>query len=316
MDRKVSSHKTASLRRRPDRLAFEDLRSSDYDVIEFFRSHQALGRACPFDNQATVTLAETLPLGRRGVGHKQLRLEMAKALAKGRMRLEAALPRLVQTHFSPLQTAGVYDGLGDICVPFVNACMDHLTGLDLDVDHYDQLSDIFDPAASIPRRKRLELTARNLLGHLQHGGDAGADENAIRVAVAVMGRDPLLSAVVLSLHRHMQAVKGRAINAQPFDPVPTDTAVNYVWREKVTGENAGLVYECDLGQFTGQDPKTRMNYFGLGPHTCLGKAHSLLIFQALSTHLTSFQRVVDWSFVSTRAHHVMKIPSRFEFEIK
>lgn len=307
----------SSIRRRTANMPIECLRSSDYDVVEFYKNHETVSETLGLDLTATVALARALPLGLRDAEHQELRFELAKILAEGKRKLMPQLPNLVEMHFGLLDVPGIHDLLHDVCKPFVNDCMGILAGTQIENREFDNLSDIFDPAIGFSKRKRLEANTKRLLTQAIESSKTH-DKNgaAFQLAVAVMGRDALLGSIAFSLHRHFVLVKDSAINARRFPMVPTDTGVPYIWRIGVAPKTEGKTYECHLGQLVGADDDERLKLFGLGAHTCLGKVHSLKIFEALSEHLSRKGRTVRMVSISQMEKHVLKIPETFEIGLE
>lgn len=295
-----------TIRNQKEQLPYEDLRSDLFDIVQFFEGHEASKRFVNFDNSATIELAKSLPLGLRGDAHREMRAVLAKALVEGKRRLLPKLPDLIEKHFSKLKQVGVHDLLGLTCKPFVRDCMTLLAGVDLTGDQSEHLSDIFDPGASTKRRRKLDETARALLENDTNG------QLKVSLAISAMGRDPLLGTLVGSLHHHFISVVGQPMNALRFDPVPTNTAVPYVWRERSAGsKDTKQILECRLDQFVGQEANERMKFFGAGRHTCLGKPHTLIIFEMLSDYLEGCDTIVQRSDVNLVNHHVMRLPAQF-----
>ena len=297
------------IRSRSTTLPIDALRSAEYEVVQFFVGHETLRDFLTFDNSATIELSKTLPLGLRGDAHRVMRATLAKALGNGRRRLALELPALIKKHFSILNRTGSHDLLNDACKPFVDACMCVLSGIELEANQCERLSDIFDPGASVSRRRKLEEMARNLMER------DNSDSMKISLAIMAMGRDPLLGTMVHSMHHHFSSFLGKQLGAVRFDVVPADTAVPYIWREKTSGEGAHSLFECRLDQFVGQNADQRMNFFGVGRHTCLGKTHTLMIFDELSEFLAGCDLVMQRSHVVSTNHHVMKIPTQFIVEL-
>ena len=306
-----------SIRRRPVSISVDDLRSSDFDVVEFYKNHEAVSSALGIDLDATIELARALPLGLRHEEHRDMRRHLARVLALGQRRLLPALPDLVRDHFAVLDKPGRHDLLTGACKPFVNKCIALLSGTALDPVQFDALSDIFDPGIGFRKRKQLEVRTKRLLedARRQSSSDDPADA-AYALAVAVMGRDALLGSLVFSLSAYLKTIRGTQINSGQFSAVPSDTGVPYVWRVGVGAKTEGETFECHLGQLVGADDSARMKLFGMGAHTCLGKTHSLKIFEAMSDFLA--QRTLTVKDVASSAidKHVLKIPASFEIELE
>jgi hypothetical protein len=309
----MAETRTSAMRRREKRIAIDQLRSPSFDVVELYKNHQAVSKALSLDFDAIICLAKALPLGLRGREHREMRKELATVLAEGKRQLQPRLPELVKKHFKLLTKAGHHDLLADVCRPFVNECMELLSGLALKPEQFDNLSDIFDPGAGVAKRRRLEVTTQNLL---KSASETAGDRGLYGIAVAVMGRDALLASLVFSLHRHFSQLQGREIGSSCFSRVPQDTAIPYVWRVGVDKGNDGDVFECCLNELIGSDDDERMKLFGAGQHTCLGKSHTLQIFETLSEFLSDQKGIVASVKTASIDMHVLKIPEYFEIELR
>ena len=298
-----------STRHRRDFLEFEFLRSIDFDVVQFHKGHENLRDAVGFDNSATIELAKALPLGQRGDTHRALRAEMAKVLAEGRVHLKRALPELVETHFSILNEAGTHDLLVSLVEPFVNEAMAILSGIDLRNHLASCLADIFDSGASIQRRKILEETIKGITEFDTDGSQR------VALAINVMGRDPLIGTLAKCLASHFDATRGEPLNSKPFPLVPTDTSVPYVWREDLGAESKPQFLECRIDQFEGQTEDQRLKFFGAGRHTCLGKNHSLMVFDCVAEFIARCDRSALSSEILLTDRHVLHLATKFQTEI-
>lgn len=310
-----SQNSSARIRNRAERIEVSDLRSDAYEVVEFYKNHQMVDDALAIDLSSTIALAKALPVGLRGSEHRKMRADLAKILARGKQRLTLELPGVIHRHFAVLDEPGTHDFLDQVCRPFADDCIGILSGLPLDPEITKNLSDVFDPGAGIARRRRLESDIRTFLESVRGHCPVDVDDDGVTsLAVAVMGRDPLLGSLAFSLHRHFSACVGTAISSQVFPAVPSDTGVPYVWRVSKSPDQG--TYECRFDHLSKEGPKDRLKFFGLGRHTCLGKNHTLQIFEALSNHLSKCQRRIVSSTISTDARHVLRIPKEFVVEVK
>lgn len=308
---------TDSVRHRLDHIPIECLRSGKYDVVEFHKNHQIVQTAVGIELAATITLAKALPLGLRGDEHSALRAALARKLAAGKGRFLEALPALIEEHFSRLNRVGRHDLLRSVCKPFVNDCMELLSGANLDSELYDGLSDIFDPGIGVSKRRKLETLTKQLFEMTrQLDGNTDEQANLISIAVSVMGRDALLGTLAFSLYKFLTGVQGQSIGSQRFPPVPIDTGVPYVWRVSLEPDTEDQTFECRLDELLEQDESERLKLFGVGQHTCLGKAHSLKIFQVLSDYLSECELLVASVDVVERSRHVLKLPEELFVELR
>lgn len=302
-----------SVRQRAKKIPVTSLRSNSYDVVEFYKNHEKIQQSLPIDLSKTIELARSLPLGLRGDVHRSKRLAMAQVLKDGRVRLLRRLPGLIEKHFQILKSPGQHDLLNGSCIPFVDDCMCVLSGLEMAPQKLGQFSDIFDPGISLQKRKALERAIATVLeDSLAREVDETHCDGTIALAVAVMGRDALLGSLVFSLNNHFAQLINQPIASSRFPTVPLETGVPYVWRESVEPGSFGELFECRLDEPDDDSDKHRMTFFGLGRHTCLGKQHSLTVFEELSNYLSSIKRTIASVSVSEIDYHVLRIPERFE----
>jgi hypothetical protein len=91
--------------------------------------------------------------------------------------------------------------------------------------------------------------------------------------------------------------------------------VPYVWRISLAPETEGEAFECRLDELVGQGDEQRLKLFGIGQHTCLGKTHSLKIFQQISDFLSERQRPVVSIDVVEKGRHVLRLPEELHVEL-
>lgn len=307
-----------SVRNRTNTVPIQALSSSDYDVVEIYKQIHLLQQHLSINLKWSEQLSKALPIGLRGHAHSNSRKSLAVILAQGRPKLKRALPDLTAKYFGALHSAGPHDFLNDIARPFVDDCMMHLSGLTVPKGAFDNLAYIFDPGSSISKRKQVEHSAEILIHHMMEQFPQ-SDANHIndQIAVATMGKDALLGSLCYSIVALFGGPKGGKVNARVLGKTPLDTGVPYVWREPVNGQGGGYAnsVECRLDGYVNASEKERMNFFGGGKHTCLGKVHSFDIFDAVSTYLAGISTTVLAVTITEKRGHVLRVPQELNIEI-
>jgi hypothetical protein len=300
---------TSAPRKRRKSLLFDDLRSDTFDVVELDKGHKKLGDGIGFDNSATIKLSKALPPTQRGKVHRELRAEMAKVLSDGRKSLEVSLRDLIKEYFAIFERPGTHDLLGSLCIPFVDKAMGILSGIQLEKELSSSLVDIFNPSVSFRRRRQLEDAVRKFFK------DDAEGPSTCALAINTMGRDALIGALAKSMHLQFLNTKGQALNSIPFPVVPLATGVPNLWRVRTDDVEQTDFHECRLDQFEGESDDVRQNFFGTGKHTCLGKVHTLAIFQGISTYLAQCERVVLRTELETVNSYFLTVTKTFQVEL-
>lgn len=251
-------------------------------------------------------------------------MDVAQQLAKQRAHLREVLPALIDGYFSVLEREGTHDLWVVAIQPFVERLMSELAEFELAPDATCRISSIFDPACSPAKRLRLEADAALTFARAKAAFPAATPrEIDMRVALAVMGCDALSGSIAASLQAFFVQLEAKPIGAEPFPEVPLGTAVPYIWRQqRATAKEqlAGLpqenIIEFRLDQFTGESSAERLQFFGAGVHSCVGKAISLDAFRALGKYLNNLTSCVTSCELKIEPKHVLAVPTEMKVNIR
>lgn len=327
--RKMSEARTYPAR--PDAIArgasaIEVLAGGDFDVTPHIRFTEALAAKLRLDLSATLTVMRHLPLWSGDDAHTGLRRRVAAFLSedrgekagRARQRIDDALTRGLGSAEGVIDLLALIRDCADIL-------MEEVSGLPRPETDNGDLPNIFSSNVGIRARQRLEILLRSRFETARHLYPTETEDClAMRLGQWMMGRDPLVGTMGLTLHRHLLALDGAPLATRPMPRVPTDTGVPVIGRvarrpTDVSGcpIAAGALVECRLDSLAGSSEADRLRFFGAGAHLCLGRPLALEFLDIVATRLdacriglrvTAFERKVDDVFDLPSVFLVIKLP--------
>jgi hypothetical protein len=237
-----------------------------------------------------------IPLCLHGDPHARARRRMSEFLASRKAALNARIPDAVATRFNAFRREGRVEVMKEVVLPLVLDIIS--TVIDIDISGVDcaNASLVFDKSISVSRRRKAATeitTLRDLISrHL--GVNASDDDVGMRLALLILGKDTLIGTLGESLHRLLEANPGRRLVDIEYPDFPPETGVPFVERVVVTpfmlaaknfalGESVRIFLQTFAYE---GEPKSRANFFGAGPHACLGRPVSLEIWNAITALLS------------------------------
>jgi cytochrome P450 len=286
-------------------LALQALTSDRIEALDYVGRTQRLrvgGHA--LDNE--LFALHHLPIPWNGETHGALRRAIARHLAARRTIIETALPGVVARHIERFERSGPLEVMAEVLVPLVNEATGLIVGIE--VGRHVQTgfaSAIFDRMLG-PRRHAaiddeiasIRTVIRNTLG-----ADWSEEAEGVRLALWILGHDPLLGTVGESLRRLLDEFSGSRLADIPWSEIPAETGVPYVGRTAMADVDIGPV-RIAAGEhirvllqgfgYSGQE-RDAGRIFGAGVHACLGRPIALDLWRLVTENLRRIDRVVTFA---------------------
>ena len=157
-------------------------------------------------------------------------------------------------------------------------------------------SAIFDRMIGPRRRREVDDTLGLLRANIRRrlGPDASEEEEGWRLALLILGHDPLAGSLAATLYRVLLAHPGVPLSEIDYPTAPINSSVAFA--ERVVEEpfqyqgisfNKGDRIRMLLQsfQYTGE-PAGRMRMFGAGAHVCLGRQAALELWSLMAKRLS------------------------------
>lgn len=275
------------------------LKDEEFEVIDFKTETEKLGRRFGVDFGAAEGLLDQVPLGQEGPRHTATRKQGAMAI---RQNSEIALKKFAEIVDEKLGSAFAtnrnFNIVSEVFSPAVRALMSSVSGIRIDIeDGVDSLSLIFDRMLSLNRRKALNQRLETVLA--SHAGACPIEDVTVRTALSVIGADSILGALAESFVHEIGRNPGKPMSRISWSEKLPVTSIPYVdrimARTKVvagTKIDRGQRIRLYLDTFQPDYPDRLDPYFGVGRHTCLGKALSLKAWRILTAALGNIDRCV------------------------
>jgi cytochrome P450 len=292
--------------------------AEDYKVLE-----QRLG----LDFSSLSFAFAHIPICLHGDRHARARRRVSEFLASRKAALNARIPDAVATHFNAFRREGRVEIMKDAILPLVLDIIS--TVIDIDISDVDcqNASLVFDKSISVNKRRNVAAeiaTLRDLIsGHL--GPNASEDDIGMRLALLVLGKDALIGTLGESLHRLLEANPGRRLTDIEYPDFPPETGVPFIERVVVNpfmlaAKNFALGdrVRIFLQTFAYEgEPRSRTNFFGAGPHACLGRPVSLEIWNAITALLSAVPLYATvLSYAARTSDYVFACPEHLQVELR
>ena len=276
------------------------LKSNDFEVINYKKETVRLAHGLGVDLFATANILGSIPLTQEGDSHAALRKQMAVELnqksAVGLRELDCFAQAKISEKFDKSEK---FDIASEIFAPFVailiselsRTCAAHLNG---DVS----ISQVFDKSLSVNRRKLLN----NVIGQIYTSAvqDFAVDKASMRVAMMILGTDPLLGSIGESFILSISSNPKKSMNEINWSEKLPITGVPYV--ERIANKSAVVSHihvlkdqriRVYLDAFKSNGSDYHDLYFGAGRHVCLGRAVSQQAWQILTSKFKTIGKNVS-----------------------
>lgn len=294
------------------------LSSPAFAPVRYRERYESLAERLELDFSDILFAFDFIPLALTGEAHRIRRASFARMLKARQEVIAPEIPALVEKHFARLSEPGRLDILSSCVEPFVTEFLADLSGAPSELD-LSLVSRIFSRNLGIAKRRRLQeqlRTARETLTRLFP--EDGEDAIGERLALLILGRDAVTGTLARSLHHTLEQACGRPLCESRPAKVPTRTGVPFIDRQAVQDTNvdgrdyrAGDVVRCTIQTLEADAQPDHLRFFGKGAHVCLGRALSLMVFDALGSFLSTLPvRVTEIEF-TLRKDDVFLFPEEF-----
>lgn len=294
--------------------------------VSYAEDYAALAARFGFDFSGLQFAFAHIPLCLHGGAHAHKRRAISEFLASRKTLLAARLPQLISRHFSALGREGRLELMHEVIEPFVH----ELTCLiaDVDVDEArgcSRTSQIFDRLTGLGRRRAMEAEVSSLLSMLRRvAGHASEEEIGTRLALFILGRDPLAGTLGESLYRLLNANPGARLSDLDFPECPPETGVPFIERIVIAPIDLDGVpfgpgdrVRIFLQSFAYDDGGIgRTNFFGAGAHACLGRPLSLELWSGVGGFLATLPTRITVDALQPRvSDYIFTCPESLTVEI-
>lgn len=304
-------------------IASSNLRPGTSACAEDYR---ILGERLGVDFSILIFVFGHIPLCLHAEPHAHSRRRMSEFLATRKAELNARIPALVATHFDVMRREGRVEIMKDAIIPLGLDIMSIIVDLDISTADCKSVSIAFDKLISMTKRRRAAAdmaTLRELIArHL--GPEVSEDDVGLRLALLVLGRDPLIGTLGESLYRLLAANSGRRLLDISYPDLPTETGVpiaerlvvtpfKFAGRDFVVGDRF-RIYLQSLAYV--DEPRVRTGFFGGGAHTCLGRPIFTEIWKATTALLSEIPlRATVLSYAARDSDYVFTCPEHLKVEL-
>jgi len=304
-------------------ISSEKLRPATYA-----EDYRVLSQRFDIDFSALVFAFSHIPLCHHGERHARSRRMASEFLAARRTAIAARIPELTARHLSAFKRTGKFEVMSDALEPMIREYICLIAGIEIGAAHdCSHASLIFDRSSGLNKRQAMEAEIAALrkliVSHLGEG--APEDEVGLRLAYVILGMDPLKGMLGESLHKILESNAGRKLTEIKFPELPPETGVPFIERLVVIPFRLGKIafnpgdrVRIFLQSFAAEpsDP-SRSNFFGAGPHTCLGRSLSVEIWKGVASFLSEIPLFASvLSYAPRTSDYVFTCPDKLVVEVR
>jgi cytochrome P450 len=304
-------------------ISSEKLRPATYA-----EDYRALSQRFNIDFSALVFAFSHIPLCQHGENHARSRRAASEFLATRRTVVAAQIPKITATHLSAFKREGELEVMSNIIEPMTQEYICLIAGIEIGAaQRLRHVSLIFDRSSGLSKRQAMEaeIAALRELIISRLGQDALEDEVGLRLAYFILGMDPLKGMLGESLHKIFESNAGRRLAEINYPDFPPETGVPFIERLVIrpfnfgnSTFNSGDRVRIFLQSFASeQSDLSRANFFGAGPHACLGRPLSVEIWKGVTSFLSEIQlRASVLSYAPRMSDYVFTCPDQLVLEIR
>lgn len=293
----------------------------------YAEDYRALSERFNIDFSALVFAFSHIPLCLHGDRHARSRRMAGEFLATRRNLLAAQIPEITARHFSAFKHEGRLEVMSAAIEPMIQEYVCLVAGIEIDAaQDCHRASLIFDRSSGLTKRLAMEGEVASLrkliVSHLGEG--TPDDEVGLRLAFFILGKDPLTGMLGESLHKILESSAGRKLMEIEFPEYPPETGVPFIERLVVVPFSFGnsefkqgdrvRIFLQSFGYK--HSAPSRLNFFGAGPHACLGRPLSIEIWKGVTSFLSEVPlRASVLSYAPRTSDYVFTCPDKLVVEV-
>ena len=272
-------------------------RSADFRTNPFADLYRTIAERTGIDFAASISTLDHIPFSKEGPEHRQLRAAMNAIVSADSREHIAGMEAFVGDLAGRLFVAGnEIELVQDLARPIFHALFSRWLKVDqCACPDGPNISQVFDGAMSLNRRKKVNRSLHELTCAYAGRGDALPTTPELAVAMNVLGNDALIGSLALSAWHLFERHPGARFSEIEFPPTLPATAVPFIERiancdVEIAGmkvakdQKVRLLIDATSRQVTGRDADL---IFGKGRHLCIGKPMTLIIWRSLARALAA-----------------------------
>ncbi len=300
----------------------EILTSQDFAVMDLGATYKIISDQLKINLQPTINVFEKIPLALAGEPHRTARKQMAEILkVKANLAMVAYCSTLDDRLKKAFSGAKRIDISKEVITPAIDDMFRELSGIPPDDGADVTLSQLFDRRISMNKRKALNeqivTTSNNIQQHCSE------DEKKMKLAISILGADTLFASICASLTFVLKEHPGIPLSKIDWPKDLPQTGLPYVDRlasKDILLEGKSIKkgdrIRLYLDNLSTEADAHRKGMFGLGIHSCLGKAICIKAWSELTARLSK----IDATLTTTRYEYrksdfLFNTPTKFEVEI-
>jgi hypothetical protein len=286
--------------------------------------YRSLADHLGLDFSQIAEVLDHLPVFQDGGAHSQLRVDLAKLIAKSNRGQDKSVTRAAR-RFTRLDDRRNVDLVRDIIKPSVDILFTNLVGLDLSLLDISDVSLVLADGIGIRKRRAVEEQLRKLDTALRgQFPDAADREILLRKMLVVMGHDATIASTALSLLQLIMEHPGKLLSEIPYPDTFVRTGVPFV-RRTVTDDlrvgdlqiNKSQDVSVLLSVFdTSSAENDKKLFFGHGRHVCLGAPLSLRYWRSVTHVLSGINRTGTIVKLEEKPSTAIRTPQRALIEMR
>jgi cytochrome P450 len=267
-----------------------------------------------------------IPLCLHAEAHQRSRRQLSEFLAERKAELTARIPSIIAQRFEVMRHEGRVELMSEAVVPMALDVLSIISDFGVSAAQCENVSVAFDKLIGMSKRRRVSADLSKLTDLIaaRLGPEASDTDVGSRLALLVLGRDPLVGTFGESLHHIFKANSGSCLSDIDYPDLPPQTGVPVVERIVTRPFRIG---ECQFAEGDrlrvhlqsfayAADARIRSNFFGGGAHTCLGRPLSMDLWRAMTTLLSNSPlRITLLSSSRRESDYVFTCPQSITVEL-
>ena len=301
------------------RGAVRVLAGPDFAQMQVVKYYDHLAQTYGRDFPNIREILQYIPLFHDGPSHKRLRRQMAVWLRHVSNDLADFEDETVAVFAEKLSQPGEVDLVSEIIKPLIGRLSFAMTGL----DYIEGLAAISGGHNTLKVTRMIEIGIGQLFVMAQaRFPEDDAETRGIRVALALVGAEPLGATLLASFMALMENTSGEPIAGLGWRTHFEATALQIIPRAckhqpvDLGGEaNAVDWVEVDLTRFLADEGASPNHIFGAGNHICIGRGVSLSLWGRIAAEMQKNRMRVRFISAAPGKDRFLNFPSSFKIEV-